>query len=158
CRNVAWVLSSPTEVFDASAPRQPNGSLWRIEIVVPRRSPTNTTTRLIDILRKSGTDVNPDDPEPSIAWNDAAGLLCHGLSASVLNKRDTQGFAGLATLDVDSDSANAALSDVQHQRLQELILEAVSLWVQGCAACSVEHLSTVRIDKHSYVRESLVDW
>lgn len=159
CATDAWTPGFDSPLFSARLPRQDNGSVWRIELTVEGAAHAVGGQVSIEVLRAPNSTVDVDRPPLSEVWNDAFGLLCiDDIPAARFQKRSAHGFSGIVRLDVDTVSPGIRMNSAQEDRLRELVLRAVSIWVQGCAACRTEQLVVVLIDGRFFIRASVVDW
>jgi hypothetical protein len=146
--------------FEVESPQTLAGSIWRLEFTLEGRPGMKTPQTPVEVFRTVGSGFDPDFSVQHGSWQEALGFLCLGgdLYKSFSSSRSSAGFAGRVRLDVDTDDDKMPLSPAQHQALNTLILEGISLWVSGCRECRVDHLVAVTIGGALYVRQGLHEW
>jgi hypothetical protein len=146
--------------FEVESPQRLSGSIWRLEFTLEGSPGMKTPQTPVEVFRTVGSGFDPDFSVQQGSWQEALGFLCLGgdLYESFSTSRSSAGFAGRIRLDVNTDDEKMPLSPPQHQALNTLILEGISLWVSGCRECRVDHLVAVNIGDALYVRQSLHEW
>jgi Matrixin len=146
--------------FEVESPQRLSGSIWRLEFTLEGYPGMKTPQTPVEVFRTVGSGFNPDFSVQHGSWHEALGFLCLGgdLYKSFSTSRSSAGFAGRIRLDVNTDDDKMPLSPPQHQALNTLILEGISLWVSGCRECRVDHLVAVNIGDALYVRQGLHEW
>src|ERR1700676_278348 len=146
--------------FEVESPQRLSGSIWRLEFTLEGYVGMKTPQTPVEVFRTVGSGFDPDFSVQQGSWQEALGFLCLGgdLYESFSTSRSSVGFAGRIRLDVNTDDDKMPLSPSQHQALNTLILEGISLWVSGCRECRVDHLVAVNIGDALYVRQSIHEW
>jgi hypothetical protein len=159
CRTVR-ISANGASVLEARAPKNLPGSVWRVEMVLGAHADPDGVPIFFELRREPNSDFDPLWSRLHGPWNDALGYLCINADAqaSFSRTRWLSGFGGRVRLVTDTEQSAVPLNIDQQQALHTLILRAVSLWVTSCAACRIEHLAVVQVDKELFFREGVANW
>jgi hypothetical protein len=159
CTNVTLSNLTPDSYFVVKRPAQGEWSIWRLEFKVSPTRAAKAGFFQATLFR------DPYDPARAVftaepeAWNDAAGYLCENDEQPVDDNRHLRrGFGGKVRLDIDLGPIAPRLSTGSHSELEQLILRAVTLWVQACAECAPPHLAVISLDEKVFVRAGIAKW
>ena len=146
--------------LEIESPQRLFGSIWRLEFTLEGYPGMKAPQTPVEVFRTVGSGFDPDFSVQRGSWQEALGFLCLGgdLYKSFSTSRSSAGFAGRIRLDVNTDDDKMLVSPLQHQALNTLILEGISLWVSGCRECRVDHLVAVNVGDALYVRQNLHEW
>lgn len=150
--DVSWDRSGAGKMVVGRAPVA-DESIWQIEIMAPA---IEQVVARAATVRKTKALAAAPTISYSDRWRHGLARLCFDRRLNrVVQLASMNGFGGRSLLSVTVLRANSGIAEDQDTSLDDVLLQAVYLWVRACALCRLDNLALVKVNGRTYAHPGL---